>query len=45
MEIDPVDFNAVEAFMRASYENVAGTGPSYEVAVVAISGSHVLPND
>lgn len=38
-----VDFDEVEAFLRISYEDVAGTGPSYEVAVVAISSRHVLP--
>jgi hypothetical protein len=44
-EIVDVDLDAAEDFIRVSYENVAGTSPSYEVAVVLIAGAQVLPND
>ncbi len=43
-EID-LDLKAAEEFIRISYEQVAGTGVSYEVACVLIAGGQVLPND
>jgi len=41
----PVDFTALEGFIRPVYANVAGTTPSYEVASIALGVGHVQPAD
>ena len=41
--INDVDFDALESDVQIDFKGVAGTGVSYEVAVIALSSGHVLP--
>lgn len=41
----PVDFSSLRRFIRMSYEQLAGSGPSYQVGNIALGVGHVQPAD
>lgn len=41
----PVDFSALERFIQIDFKGVAGTGPAYEVAAIALGVGHTQPAD